>query len=660
MPRPVDSRTTYIPALDGLRTIAVMAVVVYHLNSEWIPGGLLGVAVFFTLSGYLISTNLLRAKQKHGSFNLRTFWLRRFRRLAPAMLLTVAAVLLVTALISPGEMLSRLGEAASSVLYVNNWYVIFQEKSYFDQFAGLGPLDHMWSLSIEEQFYLVWPLVLAVLFLAFGRLARARVVIATMTVLLALASFGLMHVLSITGADATRIYEGTDTRAGGLLLGAVLAIALMASSGTPTRRVAEISTGVGITVILVLMVLLPDHSPFLFSGGLLVLSLTTMAVIYGITTGGTVIGRVLEVAPMRWIGERSYGIYLWHLPVIVFLPEQLNENPLVRSLVVIGLSFFLAALSWTLVEDPIRHHGVIEPVRNWVRSTRAARRERLPGPGIPRTVLAGATVVLVSVSLMAIPRTVTGDTVLVAQDQTMEIDAAAVDKDALADAKQNAGPAETSCTTVVHVGDSTSIGMFADSQLPDPSDNAVLRYLEVGAEDVVTSVFGARATAEGWESYPSAVASVTELMSQGMPDGTCWVIATGVNDAANEAVGHGYPHPDRVAAMLEVLEGEQILWATAWSGLSTGPWATDNMKPFNDALREAMDDNPNLYLFEWAKDAQDNWFLESDFIHYNSTGNAERSARFADAVAQAFPAQGDGPKDRTVSSADREIKTSKD
>ena len=367
MPKPVDSRTTYIPALDGLRTIAVMAVLLYHLDASWAPGGLLGVAVFFTLSGYLISTNLLRAKYRHDSFRLSTFWLRRFRRLVPAVVVTVAAVFLVTALSTPGELGDRVGESISSLLYVNNWYVIAQGQSYFDQFESTGPLDHMWSLSIEEQFYLVWPLVLALLFALFGRRKRAKWFIGAATLALAAASFAWMAYLSDAGADATRIYEGTDTRAGGLLLGALLAIVLVRKTGAPEfkRLPAEISGLVGIAVIIAIIAVMPDDSPFLFGGGLAVLSLATMAAIHSILHQRTIVARVLAIAPMRWIGERSYGIYLWHLPVTVYLPKELDDMPLLRGAVVIALSFLLAAMSWTLVEDPIRRNGVIEPFRDW-------------------------------------------------------------------------------------------------------------------------------------------------------------------------------------------------------------------------------------------------------------------------------------------------------
>ncbi|MGV3114408.1 acyltransferase family protein [Corynebacterium freneyi] len=665
MPKPVDSRTKYVPALDGLRTIAVMAVLFYHLGAQWAPGGLLGVAVFFTLSGYLISTNLLKAKYRRDSFGLGTFWLRRFRRLVPAVVVTVIAVMLVTALSTPELVGERIGEALSALVYVNNWYVIAQGQSYFDQFAGPGPLDHMWSLSIEEQFYLVWPLVLALLFAVFGRRRRARWIIGTATIVLSAASFGWMHYLTTVDADATRIYEGTDTRAGGLLLGAALAIFLVHRGGQtkPGRFSAEFASLVGVAVIIGLIATLPDHSPFLFSGGLVVLSVATMAVIHGILNERTIMARILGTAPMRWIGERSYGIYLWHLPVTVYLPASLNENQLLRAAIVIALSFFLAAISWTMVEDPIRRNGVVDPVKAWLAAHRRARRDLTVGPGFPRPVLAGATVVLAAVAMMGLPHSLAGAPAAASPDQTMAVDERPlVDADSIAAVEarkaEDEGPATTACTTVVHVGDSTSIGMFSEVQLPDPSDNAVLRYLEVGADDVVTSVFGARATAEGWQSYPSAVASVAELKAQGMPEGTCWVIATGVNDAANEAVGHGFPHPDRIELMLDQLKGERVLWATAWTGRNYGPWDTANMEPFNDALRDAQKKHENLYLYDWAADVDQSWFLEGDLVHYNATGNAERSARFSDALAQAFPEKGKGPKSRIVTTKDREVYTS--
>ena len=228
MPRPVDSHTSYVPAIDGLRTIAVLSVVAYHLDPAWLPGGYLGVGMFFTLSGYLITANLMRSHLRGKGLGLPTFWLRRFRRLVPAVVLMLVAVVLLTIFFDLPKLGETSGHALSALFYVNNWHVILEGQSYFDRFAGHAPLDHMWSLSVEEQFYLFWPLVLFVL-LKLTRGKRKPLLISTLV--LAALSFGWMAFLFNTGADATRVYEGTDTRAGGILLGAALAIALTKQRG---------------------------------------------------------------------------------------------------------------------------------------------------------------------------------------------------------------------------------------------------------------------------------------------------------------------------------------------------------------------------------------------------------------------------------------------
>ena len=598
MPKPVDSRTTYIPALDGLRTIAVMAVLFYHLGASWAPGGLLGVAVFFTLSGYLISTNLLRAKYRHDSFRLSTFWLRRFRRLVPAVVVTVAAVFLVTTLSTPGELGDRVGESISSLLYVNNWYVIAQGQSYFDQFESTGPLDHMWSLSIEEQFYLVWPLVLALLFALFGRRKRAKWFIGAATLALAAASFAWMAYLSDAGADATRIYEGTDTRAGGLLLGALLAIVLVRKTGAPEfkRLPAEISGLVGIAVIIALIAVMPDDSPFLFGGGLAVLSLATMAAIHSILHQRTIVARVLAIAPMRWIGERSYGIYLWHLPVTVYLPKALDDTPLLRGAVVIALSFLLAAMSWTLVEDPIRRNGVIEPFRDWRAARRRARRDRVAGPGTPRTVFAGATVVLVAVALMGLPAAITGgarpgddlEADLEALAQRQEAAQAAAPK--LPDRKMPTGDRITA------LGDSVLLASAAalDEEFPGIYvDGAVSRH---------------------YEALPTMIAN---MEAAGTLDQFV-VLGFGTNGAAREG---------EFEEIVELLGEDRVIILVMPYG---DRWYMPEAK---EQVIEFAEEYDNVYGAEWCRAATaDTTLLRDDYIHPTLTG----ATAYADAVRDAL------------------------
>ena len=361
MPRPVHGNHRYVPALDGLRALAVLLVIAYHLDVPGFDGGLLGVGVFFTLSGYLITLGLMSSKLRDGTFNLKTFWFRRFRRLMPAMLATVFAVVLLSAAFDTANFRTRFGEALSSVFYVNNWHNIFTGTSYFERFQGPGPLDHMWSLSIEEQFYLIWPLLLWVLV----KVCRRPWLIATVTGVIALLSYLQMWAMAEPGVDFTRVYEGTDTRAGGLLIGAVLAIVVAARQHEgKTAHLPPIGASLlgaaGVAGIVALSMAVGEQDIFLYRGGMLLLNLATAAAILAVLTPGGPWAAIFGFEPLRWIGERSYGIYLWHMPIIYFMPDEwLRDAPLKSALVVLILSVAVASLSWSIFEDPIRRHGVI-------------------------------------------------------------------------------------------------------------------------------------------------------------------------------------------------------------------------------------------------------------------------------------------------------------
>ena len=194
--------------------------------------------------------------------------------------------------------------------------------------------------------------------------------------------------------------------------------------------------------------------------------------------------------------------------------------------------------------------------------------------------------------------------------------------------------------------------MFDDQSLPDPADNAEAAYLAAGADYGRESVFGPRATTDGWNEYPSAVDSVKQLLDEGQPEGTCWVINTGVNDAANVAVGSIPPVEERIRIMLDLLDGQRVMWPTTVSDTESGPWAQENMREFNEALLRVQKDYPNLRVFDWAAEVDHAWFLEGDFVHYNATGNAERSHRFAGALVRAFP-EGKKTSDAPVVSSGR-------
>ena len=621
--------------------------------------------MFFTLSGYLITANLMRSYRRGKGLGLPTFWLRRFRRLVPAVVLMLVAVLLLTVFFDLPKLGENASHSLSALFYVNNWHVILEGQSYFDRFAGHAPLDHMWSLSVEEQFYLFWPLILFVL-LKLTRGKRAPLVISTLV--LAAVSFGWMAFLFNTGADATRVYEGTDTRAGGILLGAALAIALTNAHGyrIPPRALTIPAALLGVLGIGALFWLLPDYSPNLYNWGLLALSAASVAVITAALDKRTLTSKFFGLTPLRWIGERSYGIYLWHLPAIVFIPQWENL-PWAHPVLVTVVAIALAHISWTLVEDPIRRHGVAAPLKQWW-----AQRHTLPrmGLAVPATLLAAVVAMGIpaawNTSLnqaeqpgaqqMGVKIGGDGPAPAPAPDksaQTSESDqaegAAPSSSAEAADSKDAAAQAgKTRCTTVIHVGDSTSIGMFDDGYLSDPQRNAQVTYKNVGAQNVVADVTGARSTVESLEGDPSIRDSVQQLLGQGYGEDACWIIGAGVNDAANRAVGGSGEEDWRVDQIMELLGDAPVLWPTAATNRDSGAYDNANMAPFNEALLAARDRYPNLVVYDWASDVHQEWFLPGDDVHYQTEGNEKRAEYFSKALTLAFPADGSTPKDQLV------------
>jgi len=348
----------YMPGLDGLRALAVLAVIIYHQNLNWGQGGLLGVTLFFVLSGYLITGILMRQWENSGKIDLKDFWLRRARRLLPALFLLLAGVGLWLALWDMERLVSIKQEILAAIFYVNNWYEVFHEVSYFESFGPPSPLGHLWSLAVEEQFYLLWPLLLGLGLRFFGKSKW----LTGGTIALALVSALAMTMTYTPGLDPSRVYYGTDTRAFSLLIGAALAMIL------PREKMKEelagrnkvILEGVGVLallVVLVMMVGVNPYKPFLYQGGLLAFSVAAACLVAVLAHPASFLARVFSWRPLRWIGETSYGIYLWHYPVIILTDPFINRNGFNLSLTLmqIVITLILATLSRYLVEEPIRY-----------------------------------------------------------------------------------------------------------------------------------------------------------------------------------------------------------------------------------------------------------------------------------------------------------------
>lgn len=398
---PADSsrlRFPHVAALDGLRGAAVLAVLLYHgafLDRAWLSGGYLGVDLFFVLSGYLITSLLLVEFANDARIDLLAFWGRRIRRLLPALLLVLVGVSLYAVIVARPIDLQQIREdGLGSLFYVANWVSIIRGGSYFDISLAPSPLQHTWSLAIEEQFYLVWPLVVW----ALGRtirtakdrgtaLARRVQVVAVGGVVV---SAWLFTGLWRLGASETRVYQGTDTRAFALLMGVTLAATRFLRTPEDPRPEDPPGrwrfTGLEVAGVVAMVLLgwawfeLEGTSPALYQGLLPVCSLLGATVIAAASAPSSpVVGRVLAVAPLRWFGLISYGLYLWHWPVyLVLTPDRTGLHGVSLLLVRLVCSVAIAALSFVLVEQPIR-------TRQWT----------FARPGLSAGLAMGSVVVLV-------------------------------------------------------------------------------------------------------------------------------------------------------------------------------------------------------------------------------------------------------------------------
>ncbi|MDF2657539.1 MAG: acyltransferase [Paenibacillus sp.] len=352
-----EGKSRYMPGLDGLRAISVLAVIAYHMNVSWAPGGLLGVAVFFTLSGYLITDQLVAQWQTTKQIDFAGFWMRRIRRLMPAMFVMLAVVGAWLLLFDRERLASLQGDFVSVALYFNNWWLIFHQVSYFESFGPPSPLGHLWSIAIEEQFYLIWPILL----LALLRVTKQRGKLMMFILLGAAASAIAMAMIYVPGSDPSRVYYGTDTRAFALLIGAALAVAwpsrsLSAAVSNKSRLVLDILGGAGLLAIVWLVWKTNEYDSLLYNGGLALFSVLTAVVTAVLAHPASRVAKVMGSKPLRWIGVRSYSLYLWHFPVMILMSPSgsADDAHAGRAIVQIALSLLLAALSWTYIEEPIR------------------------------------------------------------------------------------------------------------------------------------------------------------------------------------------------------------------------------------------------------------------------------------------------------------------
>lgn len=360
---PAAAPTRYLPALDGLRAVSVLLVLGFHADVAGMQGGFLGVEMFFVVSGYLITSLLLGELEQRGRVSLAAFWGRRARRLLPALFCVIAACLLLSRGLGPGLFAQTQSDALAALFYVSNWWQVIHRHSYFMDVDRPPLLLHLWSLAVEEQFYLGWPLALALI----GRVRRHWLL--PLALLGAALSAGLMAWRFDPSLDPTRVYVGTDTRLSGVLLGAALAAwQPFTTQSRPARGPLREGAGlVGLAALAWLVLRLSSHDAGLYRGGLVLVDLATCALLLSLSAPTRLAG-VFGSAPLAWLGRRSYGLYLWHWPVFALTRPELDLDWSATSIsgLRLGLTFVLAELCYRFVEQPIRE------ARSWTRAAATA------------------------------------------------------------------------------------------------------------------------------------------------------------------------------------------------------------------------------------------------------------------------------------------------
>ena len=625
----------YLPGLDGLRAVAIIGVLLYHAGIDWMPGGFLGVDVFFVISGFLITSLILEEYDRSGRVNFAKFYLGRARRLLPAVAVLLIAVGVAVLIVYQDALSAFREDALATVFYVNNWWYIFVDQSYFESVGRPPLLKHLWSLSVEEQFYLIWPAFALLLMRSGGRPLVRR-----LALVLAIASTVWMAVLSIRNgypvdADPSRAYFGTDSHSMGLLVGAALATMWRPGrlSAQVPRGAQLVITGIGVTSLAAVIgfyLFVGEFTPWLYRGGFLALAFFTTALIAAVTHPASFLGPALGTGVLRYIGRRSYGIYLWHWPIFMVTRPGIDvewSEP-VTFVVRIALTLVIAELSYRLVEMPIRR-GVLGRAWSAVRSGGALGMRAigtLIATGIVTVVGAAVAIALImnpGDGRDAIPPDV-AEAMGIADGGPLELAIDEESSDAQDDAAANA-------TAGISTESGTDPGITNDDSTD--SGEPVLSDEEIRAANGPVSVIGDSVVLGARSAIKDAIpgARVDAKVSR-MPGGfTGRVKKLDRRDKlANVVVVHpatnGVINAKIMRGILDPLtDYERVVIVNASVPRS---WEKQN----NKVIAKVTPDYPNVVVADWksASDGRSEYFV-SDGVHLTGSG----AAAFAEVIREA-------------------------
>ncbi len=598
----------YLPGLDGLRALAIVGVLLYHGDVGWVPGGFLGVDVFFVLSGFLITSLILEEMDRSGRVNFGRFYLGRARRLLPALFLMLVIVGLAVAFVYTDAAASYRADALASFFYMTNWWYIIVDQSYFEFTGRPALLAHLWSLAIEEQFYLIWPAVVFLLARGGSHTRRSRV--RTAALVLAVLSTVWMLVLSVRNgyplyADPSRAYFGTDAHAMGLLIGA--ALATMWRPGrlpeTVNARARAFLTTIGIASVVVILgfyLFVNEFTPWLYRGGFLALAVIVAIAIAMLTHPAIGLGALFGTSVLRYLGRRSYGIYLWHWPIVVVtrpgsdLPWEPWAVAILRLLLILGI----AELSYRFVEMPIRR-GALGRIWHGIRDHTLSLRT---------TIISG---VVAALSVLALSTAVAGLALVDTSTQPVAADVA--EAIGIADG----GPDEVTIEVSPSIDEPARGLTVEETRALNGPASALGDSVMLGARGALQDAIPGVQVDASVSRMPGAFTGRVKKLNRADALANVVIVHPGTNGVLPEDILRNILDP--------LADYERVVLVNAAVPRS---WEKQN----NKVVADVASDYPNVVIADWNAAAQGNRdFFVSDGIHLTKKG----ARAYADLIARA-------------------------
>lgn len=614
MEKKIQKKRKYIKEIDGLRALAVIMVLAYHLKMPFAKSGLLGVTVFFVISGYLITGILINEIEESGGVDLKNFWLRRIRRLLPAVLSMAVVMIFVSAVVNRVVFTKGCNDLLSAVFGYNNWWQIFRKVSYFENAGAPSPFTHCWSLAIETQFYLIYPILLILLSKARNR----GKVFAAVTAVLAMISVVLMGVLYSPDGDPSRVYYGTDTRAFSLLIGALAAIQKeyhiikVKLQGKLWAVIGSIS----VLILIGMMMLISSYSSFLYYGGQAIVSVLAAFVVYAVTVSRSLLNIILGSSILKWIGDRSYSIYLWHYPIIVLMSGGKRAAWWIVILEVV-LSVGFAELSYRFIETPVRH-GIIGEYIGIINSRPRNRRERHRQIQVARRSLKAMAAVLatglaLSLCIAFVPKKTTLDTVAKREKKATEVTKLTNQKlkEQKAKAKKKAKTSKSTMTDE-ELLKNVQMLLIGDSITVDVTDY----FYKVLPNSISDTKIG-RSTLTGVKVFD-------EYQTQKKWDGDGVIFALGTNGPMYDTLGR-----------IRQKVGDKPLFLTTVHAPKE-----DFESSNNEEIRKFVKEHEHTYLIDWYTASADHpEYFDQDDTHLLPKGAEAYAQCIKDAVLKAMRAE---------------------